>query len=162
MKNFLKKKPVFITLVSVAVVLLVFYIAMLARPISYGMTYKATEEGVTTKITFDSKQIKNEISEDDGSTVSYKLYFVEKDGEFMILPGTTKDSYKDDVKEAKENWGTYQSAEQTIKINAFSFKVDDVKYTCSGAIVFAVVMGLVEATVIAFAVTSTVLFVKKK
>ena len=39
MKNFLKKMPVFITSIVVAVCLLVVYIAMLARPVAYGMAY---------------------------------------------------------------------------------------------------------------------------
>lgn len=39
MKNFLKKMPVMIVFVALAVIGLLVYIPMLARPISYGMTY---------------------------------------------------------------------------------------------------------------------------
>lgn len=42
MKKFLSKMPVMITLLSLAVVGLVFYVVMLARPVSYGMTYTYT------------------------------------------------------------------------------------------------------------------------
>lgn len=52
MKKFLSKMPVMIVFLSLAAVGLVFYIVMLARPVSYGMTYSIiqtveTEEDAT-------------------------------------------------------------------------------------------------------------------
>ncbi|MBQ8430782.1 MAG: hypothetical protein IJX26_02405 [Clostridia bacterium] len=158
MKSFLTKKPVMISFIVAAVVVLVAYIAMLVRPIIVGMTYTGKIDGVEQSIKIDSS--KKLTVEFEDFKESY--YYVENDGKIVIdLSGmVTKDTYKDWKKEVKENWDLVE--EEAFEVSAFSAKVMDEKYTCTGAIVFAIIGGIVAAGLATFATLSVVYTVKEK
>lgn len=187
MKKFLSKMPVIIVFLSLAVVGLVFYIVMLARPVSYGMTYSwshiVTEEeseilgqeagsemNMTIKIKNDRKMEQTMISENDGEAI--ETWIIRNGNKFIMIPETmTEEEYKtlvEALKADKDEWNALWAGEGegmlVFNVNAFSIKVDlngvDIDMTCTGAVVFASVFGAIEVALITFAILSTIFFVK--
>ena len=188
MKKFLSKMPVMIVFLSLAVVGLVFYIVMLARPVSYGMTYTwnhvVTEEETSTfgveagteisyslKILNDRKMEQSIIQENDGEPI--EVWIIRNGNKFIMIPeGVSSEEEYDEMLEAlkaeKNKWDALWSGEgegmPVFNVNAFSIKVDfngvDINMTCTGAIVFASVFGVIEVALITFAILSTIFFVK--
>lgn len=80
MKKFLSKMPVMITLLSLAVVGLVFYVVMLARPVSYGMTYTYTHTVSEDEASLDTPA---------GTTISMKMQIMsDKRANMTIITDT--------------------------------------------------------------------------
>ena len=187
MKKFLSKMPVMIVFLSLAVVGLVFYIVMLARPVSYGMTYSwshiVTEEeseilgqeagsemNMTIKIKNDRKMEQTMISENGGEPI--EVWIIRNGNQFIMIPVTmTEEEYETQVealKADKDEWNALWAGEgegmPVFNVNAFSIKVDlngvDIDMTCTGAVVFASVFGAIEVALITFAILSTIFFVK--
>ncbi len=188
MKKFLSKMPVMIVFLSLAVVGLVFYIVMLARPVSYGMTYTwnhvVTEEETSTfgveagteisyslKILNDRKMEQSIIQEDNGEPT--EIWIIRNGNKFIMIPGGVSseeeyDAMVEALKANKKEWDALWSGEgegmPVFNVNAFSIKVDfygvDINMTCTGAIVFASVFGVIEVALITFAILSTIFFVK--
>ena len=188
MKKFLSKMPVMIVFLSLAVVGLVFYIVMLARPVSYGMTYTwnhvVTEEETSTfgveagteisyslKILNDRKMEQSIIQEDNGEPI--EVWIIRNGNKFIMIPGGVSseeeyDAMVEALKANKKEWDALWSGEgegmPLFNVNAFSIKVDfngvDINMTCTGAIVFASVFGVIEVALITFAILSTIFFVK--
>ena len=188
MKKFLSKMPVMIVFLSLAVVGLVFYIVMLARPVSYGMTYTwnhvVTEEETSTfgeeagteisynlKILNDRKMEQSIIQEDNGEPI--EVWIIRNGNKFIMIPeGVSSEEEYDELLEAlkadKNEWDALWSGEgegmPVFNVNAFSIKVDfngvDINMTCTGAIVFASVFGVIEVALITFAILSIIFFTK--
>ena len=187
MKKFLSKMPVMIVFLSLAVVGLVFYIVMLARPVSYGMTYTwnhvVTEEDASTfgevgteinmsiKIKNDRKMILTMNTENDGE--ARETWMIRNGNQFIMIPeGVSSEEEYETLVEAlkanKEEWDALWAGEgegmPVFDVNAFSIKVDfngvDINMTCTGAIVFASVFGVIEVALITFAILSTIFFTK--
>ena len=192
MKKFLSKMPVMIVFLSLAVVGLVFYIVMLARPVSYGMTYTwnhvVTEEDASTfgevgtevnmsiKIKNDRKMILTMNTENDGEVI--ETWIIRNGNKFIMIPkgvsseGVSSEkeyeAFVEALKANKDEWNALWSGEgegmPVFNVNAFSIKVDfygvDINMTCTGAIVFASVFGVIEVALITFAILSTIFFVK--
>ena len=188
MKKFLSKMPVMIVFLSLAVVGLVFYIVMLARPVSYGMTYTwthvVTEEETSTfgveagteisyslKILNDRKMEQSIIQEDNGEPI--EVWIIRNGNKFIMIPeGVSSEEEYDELLEAlkadKNVWDALWSGEgegkPVFNVNAFSIKVDfngvDINMTCTGAIVFASVFGVIEVALITFAILSIIFFTK--
>lgn len=179
--------PVFITAVAVAVVLLVVYIVMLARPVSYGMkyTYKNTKDNMTVEATykFKSDKIVNVETKIDGKVFedsTGEAWILRNGNQFTIIgmksgeDAMTEEEYNARVKSLKdsEQWDAFWNGKlegmKPYKVSTFKLSMGEDMFggeanlTCSGAIVFAVVMGVVEALVIAFAATSTTFFILDK
>ena len=76
MKKFLSKMPVMITLLSLAVVGLVFYVVMLARPVSYGMTYTYTHTVSEDEASLD---------EPAGTTIGMKMQIMSDKRAYMTV-----------------------------------------------------------------------------
>lgn len=97
MKKFLKKKPVMITFVVLAIAMIAVYVGMLVRPISYGFnyTYKETFENssVTVKYNFKSDKVirLTEIAKtEDGNSKVVTDYWTYRDGDTVYIVGTKK------------------------------------------------------------------------
>ncbi|MBQ9792559.1 MAG: hypothetical protein IJW32_02280 [Clostridia bacterium] len=164
MKKFLKKKEVMWTFLGVAIGFLVLYACLLIRPVTTITPYKGTYEGVEATYTFkggNKVEVKGE-GESKEYWVAYDFYAFIPGGRTSSM---TRKEFLDQVKDAKENnKDLYEAA--LVDVNAFRIKMDlaggkTIVMRNTGAIVFAVVGGLVEATLITFAVMS-VLANKKK
>ena len=185
MKKFLSKLPVMIVLLVLAVAVLGLYIGMLARPVSYGMTYSgaipmdpASEETIDSEMKFiNSRIVIVEATMSDG-TESMRMWYL-RDGNKIITLGYVAsddstsgyDMTEEDYNTAVEQYFSATEEEKTAmiemlggyaEINAFTMGDETASLTCTGAIVFAVIMGVVEIALIAFAVLSVVFFVLKK
>lgn len=172
MKKLLNKFSVAITSGILAVVLLVFYIIMLSRPISYGMNYKykTIEEGTEITITINVKNKKT-------ATVSYATEYTITSAEtwvyyydnYLYLVGAketmNETEYDTEVLRIKENRATamveYKEENMLFKTSAFKMKIDGDELKCAGASAFATIVIIIEIAVISFAVTSTILAFKK-
>ena len=190
MKKFLSKMPVMIVFLSLAVVGLVFYIVMLARPVSYGMTYTwthvVTEEETSTfgveagteisysiKIKNDRKMEQTIISENDGEPI--EIWIIRNGNKFIMIPeGVSSEEEHEALVEAlkanKDEWDALWSGEgegmPVFNVNAFNINVNiegvEMEFVCTGAIVFASVFGVIEVALITFAVLSTVFYIKNR
>ena len=186
MKKFLSKMPVMIVFLSLAVVGLVFYIVMLARPISYGMTYSITEtataedvgsmtgsgiqvgDEITAKIKFknDTKATLTIILGENSITT--EMWIVRIGNKVAMLSAVlemTEEQYNQEVESFKADKTLFESS--AVEINAFRIKSDTEDSTmsdmkCNGAIVFAVVWGVVEVALITFGALSLVFFLKNR
>ena len=176
MKKLLKKKWFMITAISVSLAVLIFYIGMLVRPISLGMSYKYSETVEGQSITIDlnfknSKKVDMEIAT-NGAAVEAEFWYLKHDGVVFVIAPTNsmaeadykaeadyiKKNFKAALQDAREN-DTYMIIDS---INAFEAKVEGDSIQCNGAVVFTIIMGLVEMGLITLAVFSSVLSLKKR
>ena len=195
MKKFLSKLPVMIVLLVLAVAILGLYIGMLARPVSYGMTYAYSETISEEDATLDTPagttvSVEFEIVSDERAYMTMGTYsgidtyeiktsvWIIRNGDKIafIVEGMTEEEYRqgvDALKANEEEWNAFwengdNSAMIATDVNAFKMTMpadqgeEPVSMTCTGAVVFAVIMGVVEVALIAFAVLSVVFFVLKK
>ena len=191
MRKFLSKLWVMATLIAVSVVLLGLYMYMTIRPVSYGMwyTYSQTTEASGTQYTLemsikfiDEKRLVIKISSDDGSIETDSWYV--KNGRQVLINGNLDaesiseeefDAYLEDLRNNEEMWNAVWNGEDTIYGSVFyanAFKLtphtatpvegEDEAMSCSGAVWYAVVMGIVEVALITFAVLSVIYYVKNK
>ena len=148
MKKFLSKMPVMIVFLSLAVVGLVFYIVMLARPVSYGMTYTwnhvVTEEEASTfgveagteisyslKILNDRKMEQSIIQEDNGEPT--EIWIIRNGNKFIMIPeGVSSEEEHEALVEAlkanKDEWDALWAGEgegvPVFNVNAFNINVN--------------------------------------
>ena len=174
MKKFLSKKSVMITFLVAAVAFLAFYIATLAWPVSYNMTYKDTVKRGGSEITYELKFKSNNkahtVQSVDGTTQEQDVW-IYRDGNLVFSCGdlktTTKEQYKERVNYYKEMKKTDKEAYEAraMKVSAFKLTQDlgEVKLEAvsAGSIVLAVIGGVVELVLIAGA-TMSVLYRRKK
>ncbi len=160
MKKFLKKKAVMWTFLGAAIGFLILYACLLLRPVTTITPYKGDDNGVEAVYTFKGGN-KLEVERTLGGVTTTREYWVAYDL-YSFIPGsrtdaTTKEDFMKSVEDAKKNnKKLYEAA--LVDVNAFRIKLEDgsetVNYWNVGAIVFAVVGGLVEAALITFAVMS--------
>ena len=185
MKKFLSKLPVMIVFVVLAVAVLGLYIGMLARPVSYGMTYSgaipmdpASEETIDSEMKFINSRIVEATMSDGTESMPMRMWYLRDGNKIITLgPVASDDSTsgygmtEEDYNTAVEQYFSATEEEKTAmiemlggyaEINAFTMGDETASLTCTGAIVFAVIMGVVEVALIAFAVLSVVFFVLKK
>ena len=191
MKKFLSKLWVMATLIAVSVVLLGLYMYMTIRPVSYGMwyTYSQTTEASGTQYTLemsikfiDEKRLVIKISSDDGS-IEADSWYVKNGGQVLINANLSEesiseeefDAYLEELRNNEEMWNAVWNGEDTLYGGVFyanAFKLtphtatpvegEDEAMSCSGAVWYAVVMGIVEVALITFAVLSVIYYVKNK
>lgn len=140
-----------------------FNVYMFVRPISYGMDYecKTTYAGVKfegkLKFNEDGKMITVNSSFKNGTESRYFC----KDGYVFFLTATTDEAYESEVKEINKNFKeAIKTPFYASKINAFKLVSEGpdgykLTYTCTSAIVLAVInsvceLALIVLTVIAF------------
>ena len=71
----------------------------------------------------------------------------------------TAKQYDETVENITESfWDT----DDAVKCSAFKFTIENETYTCTGAIVFAVVGGVVELALLSFATLSVIFFLQDK
>lgn len=185
MKKFLSKLPVMIVFVVLAVAVLGLYIGMLARLVSYGMTYSgaipmdpASEETIDSEMKFINSRIVEATISDGTESMSMRMWYLRDGNKIITLgPVASDDSTsgygmtEEDYNTAVEQYFSATEEEKTamiemlggyVEINAFTMGDETASLTCTGAVVFAVIMGVVEIALIAFAVLSVVFFVLKK
>ena len=162
MKNVLSSTKALIILLVVTVLFLGFYTYMLARPISYGMNYN-------NEVVYEGNAFKGTLKYHIGGEVTSKnsnfkeemtLYYYNKGGYVFHLMAQTEEEYKEEVDYIKDNFDEavdtpfYASKTNVFRQVAVGMDEDVTTYTCTGAIVFAIVGGAVAlalATLTAFA-----------
>lgn len=170
MKNFLSNKKTTIIFLVITVLLLGVYTYMLFRPISYGMGYTNTtvyeEKEYQSDITFnaDTTMNINNDSFEQGHTARY--YY--KNGYVFNIVALTDEDYEKEVEYINNNFEIavkepfYANEINAFKMTAVSMDDYTLVYTCKGAIVIAVVGGVVELALIGLTVASFLLCKKSK
>ena len=153
MNKFLKKKPVMITFCVLAVLMLIFYIGMLVRPVAIGMNYKGkTTVGLTKVDTTIKINNGKKLTKTTKNTETEHYYFV-KGREIVILWDSgvklSKDEYKDLKEEVLDNWNTFKL--NKYNVSAFKMEKGSDEFTSNGTIIFAIVGGIITATLVIFA-----------
>lgn len=190
MKKFLSKLPVMIVCLSLVVVGLAVYIYMLARPVSYGMTYtyshvvaeNETEiynEPAGTKIEMNIKILNDEklvtdIFSGGNENENAEAWIIRNKNKFILIPETMEpEEYDALITQLKENpnewnaiWNGEAEGMPLFDVNAFTIKANsgevNMDMKCSGAIIFASVFGAFELVLIAFAALTVVFYVNSK
>ena len=170
MKNILSCTKTAIVLLIVTLLSLSFYVYMLVRPISYGMSYHnetvyegVAFEGVLKFYPDGTILIKNTTFEEE-----MKNYYYYKDGYVFTLLAETEEAYDAEVAYINENFEeAVASPFYAAKINAFRQVAEGLDsyvttYTCAGAYIFAVAGGVVVLALLACTVTSFVFSQKAK
>lgn len=170
MKNILSYKKTAIILLLVTVLFLGFYAYMLARPISYGMSYhnEIVYEGLAFEGTIKYYPDGTILNKNTNFDEEMKGYYYYKDGYVFTLMAETDEAYEAEVAYINENFEeAVASPFYAAKINAFR-QVDEgldsyvTTYTCAGAIIFAIVGGVIALALLALTVSSFVLSKKAK
>lgn len=170
MKRILACKKIVIILLTVTILSTVFYAYVLARPVSYGMSYhmEMEYENVTFEGTmrfFPDRTMVNLNSNLDNEVKSRYYY---KNGYLFFTMALTDEAYEKEVASINDDFEkAVNSPFYAAKINAFklvSKGVDDntTPYVCTSAIRFAVAFGVVEVLLIALSVTCLILSKKAK
>lgn len=166
MKKFLGKKAVMWSFLGAAIAFLVLYVCLLVRPVTTITPYKCEYMGQEMSYQFKGGNKLKVTYEGVGSEESWVAYDVYG---FIQGPSTdsmTKDEFLDAVEDFKKaDKEGYE--EELVDVNAFRIKFENpmtgetVIARNVGAIVFAIVGGIVEAGLATFAVLS-ILTRKKK
>jgi hypothetical protein len=170
MKKILSDTKTAIILLIVSVLCLGFYAYMLARPISYGMSYhnETVYEGVAFEGTLKFYRDGKMLNENTNFEEAFENYYYYRDGYVFNLMAQTDAEYEAEVAQINENFDEALAAPfYAAKINAFrqvAIGLDDyvTTYTCSGAIVFAIGGGVLALALIALTAYSFVLSKKAK
>ena len=157
MKNFLSCKKTLIVLLVITIISLGFYAYMLARPIFYGMDYRAVVEyeGGVFEGTMKFKSDGTMVNKNTNFEEEMKSFYYYKDGD-----------YEKEVAEINENFDeAIKTPFYADKINAFKLVAaeDDgysTVYNCASAVLFAVIGGVIEVILIGLIFVSFI--VRKK
>lgn len=170
MKNVLSCIKTSIILLVVTVLFLGLYTYMLARPISYGMSYhnKIVYEGIAFEGTLKFLPNGKVLTENTNFDEPFENYYYYKNGYVFSLMATTEEEYEEEVANINANFDdAIASPFYAARINAFkqfSEGMDEyvTTYTCTGAIIFAAVGGFVALALSAITVCSFVFSKKEK
>ena len=169
MKNLLSNKKTTIILLVATILLLGFYVYMLARPISLGMGYH-------NKTEYDSGVFEGIMKfHSDGTMVNHNTNFDEelksryyyKDGYIFFVLAQTDEEYEKEIASINENFDeAIKRPFYADEINAFRLVATEgdgfeTVYTCKSAILFAVIGGVALAVLIGVTSVSWILFKKK-
>ena len=170
MKNILSKTKTAIILLIVTVLALVYYVCVVANPVTYGMKYlnETVYEGEVFKGSLKYSPDGKVISENSNFDEPFEMYYYYKDGYVFNLVATTDEEYEAEVAYINENFDeAVASPFYAVKTNAFKqvavgMDEDATTYTCTSAIVFAVAGGVVVLALIALTGSSFSLSKKAK
>ena len=169
MKKLLSNKKTAIALLIATVILLGFYVYMLARPISYGLAYHNKSEyagGVfegTMKFYSDETMTNSNTNFYD--ELESRYYY--KDGYVFFTMADTDEKYEEEVDFINKNFDeAIKMPFYADEINAFRVVATEgdgfeTVYTCTPAIVFAITVGIAIAALIGLTSVSWLLFTKK-
>lgn len=165
MKKILSSSKTAIVLLIVTVLSLGFYAYMLLRPISYGMGYQNVTEydGETFKgiIEFHIDKTMTNCNTNFDEEMESRYYY--KDGYVFFTVSKTDEAYEREVKHINDNFDeAIKTPFYADKINAFKLVATEsdgysTVYTCKPAIVFAIVVGIVELALVSLTALSFVL-----
>ena len=170
MKNILSQTKTAIILLIVTTLLLGSYICIIANPVTYGMKYRneTVYDGVVFKGSLKYSPDGKVISENTNFDEPLEMYYYYKDGYVFNLVATTDEEYEAEVAYINENFDeALASPFYAVKTNAFKqvaagMDEDATTYTCTSAIVFAIVGGIDRLLLIALTAYSFVLSKKAK
>lgn len=169
MKKFLTTKLAKILFLVLAVAMAGVYVFMLVRPISVGMTYKnETETSISTTQTevtvLNSKKMKIKTTTNSnftGVTTSENEYYICSEGGKVAIVGALNDEMYEamtDTEEERENLVKLA----TYEFNAFAMQGPMGEYKCTGAVVFAIVGGIIELILVGFVIATFTIKPSKK
>ena len=170
MKKVFSNTKIAIILLLVTVLFLGIYVYMIARPISYGMSYhnEIVYEGVPFEGTMTFYPDGKVISENSNFDEPFEMYYYYKDGYVFNLMAETDEEYEAEVAYINENFDKavaspfYASRTNAFKQVAVGMDENATTYTCNGAIIFAIIGGASALALIALTTTSFVLSKKAK
>ena len=170
MKKVFSSTKTAIILLLVTVLCIGFYAYMIARPISYGMSYhnKIVYEGEPFEGTLTFYSNGKVLNENSNFDEPLEMYYYYKDGYVFNLMAGTDEEYKAEVAYINDNFDEAVATPfYATKINAFkqvAVGMDEnvTTYTCTGAIIFAIVGGIGALILIALTTMSFVLSKKAK
>ena len=170
MKNILSQTNTAIILLFITVLLLGSYVYMIARPISYGMSYY-------NSVVYEGVKFEGEIRFNSDGTVLSKntnfeepieMYYYYKDGYVFTLVAKNEEERASEIAYINENFDEaiatplYASKTSAFKQVAVGLDEEVTTYTCIGAIIFAIVGGIDRLLLIALTAYSFVLRKKAK
>lgn len=170
MKNILSKTKTAIILLIVTVLLVGSYAYLFTCPIAYGMKYRneMVYEGEAFKGYMKYSPNGKVLCENTNFDEPFEAYYYYKDGYVFHLMATNDEEYEAEVAQINKNFDKAVAEPfYAFKINAFKqvaegLDEDVTTYTCTGAIIFAVVGGIDSLLLIALTVYSFVLSKKAK
>lgn len=168
MKSILANKKTLIALIAVTILLLGCYVYMLARPVSYGFAYRyeseyagETFEGYMVFHWDGTMSFGNDNFEEEQEGRHYY-----KNGYLFHLLATTDEEYAEEVAYIDENFDEaiaypfYAFETSAFKQTPAGIADADTTYTCTAAIVLAIVGGAVALALVS-ATGASVLLCKK-
>ena len=170
MKKVFSNTKIAIILLLVTVLFLGLYAYMIARPISYGMSYhnKIVYEGVPFEGTLTFYPSGKVLNENSNFDEPFEMYYYYKDGYVFNLMAETDEEYEAEVAYINDNFDKavespfYASSTNAFKQVAVGMDENATTYTCTGAIIFAIAGGASALALIALTTTSFVLSKKAK
>ena len=170
MKKFLACMKTVVILFAVTILSLGVYVYMLARPVSFGMSYHnrtVYEEEVfegNMKFSSDSTMLTKNTSFNEG----VESYYYYKNGYIFFTMAETEEEYQAEVEKINADFeGALNQPFYASKINAFKLVSTGpdgytMVYECTSALVFAVVGGVVELALLGGSIVSLMLYIKTK
>ena len=170
MKNILSSKKTMIILLITLIIFSGVYTYMLARPISYGMSYQNKTEyvGGTFEGTMKFRADGTMVNKNTNFNKELKSRYYYKDGYVFFLVAETDEEYEEEISEINNNFNeAIKKPFYADKINCFKLVVSEgdgyaTVYTCLSAIVFAIVGGVIELLLLAFTAVSFIFIRKAK
>jgi hypothetical protein len=170
MKKFLSCIKTVIILFAVTILSLGFYAYMLARPVSYGMAYtnSSVYEGVEFEGRMEFYSDATMLTKNSSFNEGFKSYYYYKNGYIFSMMAQTEEEYQKEVENINANFeGAVNTPFYASKINAFELVPVGpdgytMVYTCTPAIVFAVVGGVVELVLLGVSILALTLYIKAK
>ena len=161
MKRLSPKKTAIIYLIAALLVLAV-NIYLIARPISYEWGYysKYEYQGILFEGAIKFHSDRTMVTRNSNYGQEMQSYYYYRDGYIFFTAAETEKAYEEEVAGINEN---FEAARNTpfyaVKINAFRFVVNgadghSVVYSCTQAIVFAILGGVIELALIGLACAS--------
>ena len=170
MRKILMNKKVVVVLMVLTIISFVFYEYMIARPISYGMSYYTSTE-------YEGEVFKSAVVfHSDGTMVTknttfeteIRSYYYNKGGYHFLLSAQTEDAFTEEKEWIDANFEEALAMPfYAYKINAFKLTGEGpdgykVVYKCYQSIVFAVAGGVFELAMISFTLTLWIARKRKK
>ena len=170
MKSILSLKKTAIILLIVTIISIGFYAYMLARPISYGMSYhnETVYDGGSFEGTMNFYSDGTMINRNTNFDKELKSRYYYKDGYVFFTLARTDKEYEEEISDINKNFD--EAIKQPFyadEINAFQLVAAEsdgftTVYTCVPAIFFAIVGGVVELILVAFTCASFIFCKKSK
>lgn len=170
MKNILSSKKTAIVLAALTVISMIFYVYMIARPISYGMEYhnESVYEGQVFEGTLQFDSDNTVLTRNSNFIEGIESRYYYKNGYIFFMVANTEAEYEKEVDEINADFDqALKTPFYASEINAFRLVSKGIDgyttvYSCASAIVFAAACGAVELILLGFTAASLILYKKSK